>query len=172
MLGSYVEQFPHVKALDTMAANRLQGLPLAPMLVYHLDSVPASALPDLADQFGMMGYAGWVLCDTEAQKRALLKRAFEFKSHHGTPWVIRQLMEIIGYSDTRIIERVGQNYDGSYQHDGAINYGGGDIFMFRVILTVPVGFTLTTDIENKTEGVINYWKPARAKLTEVLYQFE
>jgi hypothetical protein len=81
-------------------------------------------------------------------------------------------MEIIGYSDTRIIERVGQNYDGAYQHDGTINYGGGDVFMFLVILTVPVGFALTTDIENKTEGVINYWKPARAKLTEVLYQFE
>lgn len=53
------------QVLETLASPMVQ-IDLTPLVVYDFDTVPVSALPSLAEQFRMLGDAGWNLATTEA----------------------------------------------------------------------------------------------------------
>lgn len=78
-------------------ASRLNALALTPVLVYLIDTVDASALPHLADQFRVLG-EGWQFARDDGERRALIKRAIEIKRHRGTPWAIDQVLAILKLS--------------------------------------------------------------------------
>ncbi|MGO1000825.1 phage tail protein I [Lysobacter sp. CA196] len=84
-------------------AARLQGIDLTPVLVYLIDTVDASALPALGEQFHVMGYEGWLFADTDTARRRLLKRAIELHRYKGTRWALDQVLVTLGL-DGRIRE--------------------------------------------------------------------
>ncbi|MEX3629052.1 MAG: phage tail protein I, partial [Burkholderia sp.] len=86
-------------ALETAGARAL-SIDLTPLLVADFDTVPASALPALAEQWRMLGDAGWNLAATEAQQRALLKEAGALHRMRGTPWAVMRVLEILGLTGT------------------------------------------------------------------------
>ena len=79
------------QVLGTIAA-RLSDIDITPVLVYLVDTVDASALPLLADQFHILG-EGWQFARTEADQRQLLKRAIELHRYKGTRWAVQQALE-------------------------------------------------------------------------------
>lgn len=83
------------RALEAVAA-RISSIDLTPLVVYDFDTVPVSALPSLAEQFRMLGDAGWNLATTEAQQRALLKEAIALHRIRGTPYAVTRVLEILG----------------------------------------------------------------------------
>lgn len=89
----------NMRALETLAA-RLSGLNLAPSVLYDFDHVDASALIHLAEQFNVLGDAGWDMANTEAKKRALLKEAVALHRIKGTPYAVKRSLELLGVNAT------------------------------------------------------------------------
>jgi len=89
----------NMRALETLAA-RLSGLNLAPSVLYDFDHVEASALIHLAEQFNVLGDAGWDIANTEAKKRALLKEAVALHRIKGTPYAVKRSLELLGVNAT------------------------------------------------------------------------
>lgn len=88
-----------MRALETLTA-RVHALDLAPSVLYDFDHVEASALIHLAEQFNVLGDAGWDLADTEAKKRALLKEAVALHRVKGTPYAVKRALELLGVNAT------------------------------------------------------------------------
>ncbi len=89
----------NMRALETLAA-RLSGLNLAPSVLYDFDHVETSALIHLAEQFNVLGDAGWDMANTEAKKRALLKEAVALHRIKGTPYAVKRSLELLGVNAT------------------------------------------------------------------------
>lgn len=105
------------RALESLNA-KLHNLDLNALLVYNFDTVPASALQVLAEQFSLIG-DGWELAETETAKRALLKFAIELHRYKGTPWSVEQLFLRLGLGNVVIEEgRSGHIRDGTRTRNG------------------------------------------------------
>ncbi|WP_432719831.1 phage tail protein [Jeongeupia wiesaeckerbachi] len=100
-------------------ASRLNDIDLSPLLVYMIDSVDASALYALAEQFSLTDSDGWALAETETAQRALIKRAIEIHRYKGTPWAVREVFRLLGLGEIEIEEgRGGYRRDGTCRRDG------------------------------------------------------
>lgn len=162
LLGS-----PHLTAIDDVIRDRWADFEWSDIMVYMLDLVPAAALPSLASQFDMLGYKGWVLTDTEEERRELIKNAIAIKSKVGTPGAMKRAFAALGYPNITIIEgRTDPKYDGEYIHDGDIDYGSGNInwAVFSVIVDIGDTKGLSTSVIAAMRTVIEEYKPARCKL--------
>ncbi|ARU25319.1 glucose-6-phosphate 1-dehydrogenase (plasmid) [Ralstonia solanacearum] len=84
------------RVLDQLAA-RISGIDLAPLLVYLVDTVDASALPVLAEQLHILG-EGWQFALDDGARRRLLKRSIELHRYKGTRWAIQQVLETLALS--------------------------------------------------------------------------
>jgi len=170
ILASSVNSKDHLTAFDTMIKSRLDAIDLSPMLMYFIDLCPAAALPVLAEQFDVMGFNGWILCDTEADRRALIKRAIELKRFRGTPWAVKEALKSVGYFDAQIQEGFsGYMYNGEIIHDGVQNYGDGHWANFRVSL-LDLGETkgFSTETLALIIGMIYKYKNQRSNLLDIV----
>lgn len=170
ILASSVNSIDRITVFDRMIKARLEAIDLTPMLMYLIDVVPVAALPILAEQFDVLGFNGWILCDTDDERRTLIKRAIALKRFRGTPWSVKEALRSVGYNDVSIQEGVsGALYDATYTYDGTITYGGGNWASFRLSLLdlgETKGFSsedLATIIE-----VVNKYKAARCKLLDII----
>lgn len=139
------------RALETIAA-RVSALDLSVLVVYDFDTVSATALPSLAEQYRVLGDAGWNLAATEAQQRALLKEAIALHRLRGTPYAVTRVLAILGLN-ANMIEWFESNPQGA-----------------------PYTFTVSMDTLDQPDGsvplditrlaqvarCVNYWKNARS----------
>ena len=124
---------PPLAADPTMQAmgevlRRLNGLDLQQLLVNLVDTVDASALRFLAEQFHVMGDEGWLYTTDETARRQLIKAAIELHRYKGTPWSILRALEVHGYPNCELVEYAdyqaqwkaagGLFMDGSFDMDG------------------------------------------------------
>lgn len=138
---------------------------MSSLMCYMIDIVDVSALPYLAIQFNVDGYRGWYLVTTEQAQRDLLKRAIEIQKHVGTGYAIKQALLALGYSDVTITEGTGYTYNGQYDYDGTINYGGGSIWVnFGVDINVDDPGAITTETRDLIRFLILEYKNARSFL--------
>lgn len=107
ILASSITNVPHFAAFDILVAKKLSDVELDRLLIYIIDTVDASSLPFLAEQFDVLGYKGMRLATTEAQQREVIKRAIELKRYSGTLWAVEEALKSIGYPDAIITENVG-----------------------------------------------------------------
>lgn len=168
-IGTAISHVPHLAAFVNAAEAHFGDIDLSQALVYIIDNAPAEVLPYLADQFDVLGYKGWLFADTDAKKRALLKKAIILHRRKGTPWAIREALKAIGYVDAEIIEGVGLTYDGTANFDGTQDYGGGSDwanFIVRLYIDDSLG-----DDETIATNVINAYKREACNLisVELLY---
>lgn len=82
------------KAFDELF-SRYGSLEITNLLVYIVDSVDASALAHLAEQFHIMGNEGWLYSKNEEEKRALIKNAIELHRYKGTKFALEKVLEIL-----------------------------------------------------------------------------
>ena len=87
------------RALDKVAADRMDALPLNAALIYDFDRVHESALLVLGEQFNLLGRSGLDLSGfssaSELERRELLKKAIDLHRYKGTRWAIKQVLEIL-----------------------------------------------------------------------------
>lgn len=118
MLPPALAADPSMAALATIVNERLAALPLSAVLVMLFDTVNASALPHLAEQFSLL-VDGWELASTEVAQRKMIKAAVEIHRHKGTPWAVKQAFLLLGLGEVEIDEgRSGYRRDGTMRRDG------------------------------------------------------
>ncbi|MGQ0710354.1 MAG: phage tail protein I, partial [Rhodoferax sp.] len=86
---------PKLKALAALS-ERLSVLDPTPVLVNLVDAVNADVLPWLAEQMHVMGDEGWLLANTDEQRRALIKRAIDLHRYKGTTWAVKEVFGVLG----------------------------------------------------------------------------
>lgn len=111
ILADSVAHLPHIAEWDRMMHKRMEDFPLGKLLVYRIDSVDAGALPVLAEQFDVLGYKGYILCQNEQDKRNLIKKAIELHRYKGTVWAVRESLRSIGFDNVVIKEGINGGYD-------------------------------------------------------------
>ena len=170
ILASGLQNSEHVKAFDIIFRNNVEGLDLNPLLIYMIDTVPAAALPYLAEQFDILGYKGWRFAVTEQQQRDLLKKAIELHRYKGTPWSIKESIRRAGYADAAIYEGVGQFLDGTWLLNASVTLNGlGNWACFRVIFDLGNDKGISAQETSDIQELVNEYKNARSKLVDISF---
>lgn len=93
---------PRFGPLATLT-ERFSRLDLSTLLVYLVDLVGADLLPVLAEQMHVMGDEGWLLANTDDQRRTLIKRAVELHRYKGTVWAVKEVFGVLSV-DVELVE--------------------------------------------------------------------
>lgn len=88
------------KALAALV-ERFAAIDLTKLLIYRVDTVEASALPHLVDQFDLEDFVDATTPETTV--RRLIKQAIELRRYMGTPWAVRRTLEAFG-ADVDLVE--------------------------------------------------------------------
>ena len=164
ILASGISNRDHLAAFDNMAAARMSALEVEKVLIYLIDTVDVDALQPLAEQFDLLGYRGWKLAKTEADKRALIKRAIELHRYKGTPYSIKESLKSVGFFNTVIQERIGNLYDGVATYNGLVNHGAGNWATFRVIFDLGGDKGINSQQTADLLGLVDEYKNVRSVL--------
>jgi len=173
ILASGISAQEHLAAFDEMVEERLSNIDVEAVLIYLIDTVNASALPILAEQFDVLGIKGFGLVQTEEEQREVIKKAIELHRFKGTPWSIKEALKAIGYFDAEIIEGFQDDiifYDGVYTHNGTQLYGPGHWADFAVILDIGATQGINAQAAAAAVALIMEYKNARSRLRYVSYQ--
>lgn len=171
-LASGISNVPHLVAFDELAKERLEGLDLSVLLVYMVDSAPAESLFYLASQFDVLGWKGWSLANNDADRRALIKRAIELHRYKGTVWAIKQAVQSVGFTDCKVIEHVGLDYDGTANFDGSNNYAGGHWANFRVKIGLSDTIVVDVTLIELVHRLVLEYKNVRSFLVGISFTFD
>ncbi|WP_153799086.1 phage tail protein I [Foetidibacter luteolus] len=110
VLADSIAHVKHLAAFDLLVKKRYSELELDKLLVYVIDTVDAGAIPYLAEQFDVLGYKGFRLATTEAEKRNIIKKSIELHRFKGTLWAVREALQGIGFGDIEITEHVDDHW--------------------------------------------------------------
>jgi phage tail P2-like protein len=144
----------NMRALETLAA-RLSALDLAPTVLYDFDHVEASALIHLAEQFNVLGDAGWDMANTEAKKRALLKEAIALHRIKGTPYAVKRSLELLGVNAT--VTEWFQTTPQGVPHTFILD---------AQVTDQPAGApAIDAARTDQIKRMVTFWKPARSHFT-------
>lgn len=147
----------HIKDLDEVFQSRF-NMPLDSLLVYIIDTVNSSALQYLAQQFDVLGYKGYILATTDAQRRAVIKQAIELKRYMGTLYAIRQALTAAGYGSEAVInEGIGTVGDGR------------DWARFDISIDLGSGGGVSAALTAEATRLINEYKNVRSHLMAIAY---
>ncbi|OHX10248.1 phage tail protein I [Chromobacterium sphagni] len=148
-------------------AARISDVDLSALLVYLADTVSASALPHLAEQFSLVG-DGWELAESDDARRALIKSAIELHRYKGTPWAVREVVRRLDMGEATLLEGLsGQRRDGFIQRNGFYVHGDPDAWAkYRVLLQRPI----TNDQADQLRAALTAYAPARCHLASLEYQ--
>lgn len=157
---------PSVTRLEHLAAATLASN-LTPELITSTrfaDTCPAPLLPWLA---WARSVDWWELAESEDQQRVLIKASYRLHQRKGTPWAIKEALNVLGFGDSTIIERAtGRRYDGTLSYNGNEPHGDPTRWaVYRVILTRPV----TTEQANRIKRLLAEMAPARCHLSALDY---
>lgn len=163
ILASGISQKPHLAVFDRIAEMRFAALEVEKVLIYVIDTVDADALYWLAEQFDVLGYRGWKLAKTEADRRALIKRAVLLHRYKGTIYGIREALKSVGF-DGIIQEHIGSQYDATFDHDGAVTYGSSNWATFRVIFDLGNDKGISVEQTADLVALVEEYKNVRSHL--------
>ena len=100
----------HTKIFDDICNERLSAINKEILLVVLTDNAPLDALPHLAEQFHIMGNEGWLLVNSEEEKKALIKSAIKIHRYKGTKYALIKVLELLQING---IVREWFEYDGN-----------------------------------------------------------
>jgi P2-related tail formation protein len=170
ILASGISNREHLEVFDKLAEARFAALEIEKVLIYIIDQVDADALESLATQFDMLGYNGWALAKTEAEKRELLKGAIELHRYKGTPYAIKLALKKLGFPNCEIIEHIGDTYSGDVDFDGTIPYSTGNWATFRIIYDLGNDKGISAEQTNELAKVVDAYKNARSHLVDIQWK--
>ena len=169
-LASSLCNIPHLSVFYDIVSDRIAAMDVSTLLMNMIDTAPATALPYLANQFGVAGVRGWKFMATDAQKRELLKNSMKLGAKSGTPWSIREVLRIAGYPNVEFQEGISYMLDGSWNLNGARTLGSEGWAQFNVTVDVIDPAHVPPSVVTKITEIINEYKPARSHLNELIFK--
>lgn len=170
ILASGISGKDHLAVFDKIAKARFAALEIEKALIYVIDTVDADALYWLAEQFDVLGYRGWKLAKTEADRRSLIKRAILLHRYKGTPYAIKEGLRSVGFDNTVIQEGVDYIHDSSADYDGTATYGGGNWATFRVIFDLGNDKGMSAEQTSDLLALVDEYKNVRSRLLGFSWQ--
>lgn len=152
--------------------EHLDRIDLSVGLIYLFDTCHAAALPYLAEQFDVLGFKGWSFCETDEQKRELLKSAVELHRKKGTRFAIRRAFQSVGYTDVTFLEgqNISNRYDGIHDYDGTIFYGSNEWATFDIIVDIGPDKGVVEGTGPLLSKLIDEYKPIRCHRRNLLFK--
>ena len=141
------------KIFDEICDERFNNLDLNCVLISIIDSVPADALPHLAEQYHITGNEGWLQAVTDEEKRALIKASIKMHRYKGTKYSLLEVLKAIA-----IEGEVSEWFE----------YGGLPYF-FKMILTINER-GLSPETEQNLRNLIDEYKNERSWLDLIRLQ--
>ncbi len=171
ILPSSVSNIDFINVFDKMVRDRYNQIDLSSLMTYLIDLTPSANLYWLAEQFDVLSAGEFDLCDNEDQQRALIKNAIAIHRIMGTPDAIKNALLACGFANVLIYEGIAPaNYDGTYEYNGAITYGGSDTSWATFRLQIlDLGETKGWDTETQqlVLQVVNKYKRAVCTLVGI-----
>lgn len=162
-----LEADPSLSALATIL-ERFNSLDLSPLIIYWPEVVHKEALPHLAWHFSVLDEHLWSLAGSdEDMKRKLIASAIEIQRYKGTPWSIKELLRLLGYGDSQIIEG-----DSSWVLDGTRTLDGTSDLNSEsdwATYTVVMGAPIANQDADRLRKSVSKVAPARCKLKKLDY---
>jgi hypothetical protein len=158
----------HLAVFETIIKDRCNAIERENLLILLVDTCPEDALLPLAGEFDVLGYKGWLLTDSVADKRELIKNAIKIHRHKGTPYSIKEALKTLGLTDVVIEEGVAVPailYNAHHNYNGAFFHGDYESWaLFNVIISPPDDYAMTAEILYAIRFMINEYKAARCRL--------
>lgn len=171
LLADSIRNVPHLAAFDALAAARFDAIDVSPILINLIDTVPASALPYLADQFDVSGIKGYKFAVTDTDKRDLIKKAIDLHRYKGTPFAVKESLKSLGITDVGILEGVlSIIYNGLYLYDGSFTYGEIQWPRFRVIINASTFSLVDMALYRNIVVLVNEYKNVRSHLVDISFR--
>ena len=82
----------NLKIFDEIAEERFSEIGTDCLLIIIIDNLPPDALPHLAEQYHITGNEGWLQCQSDSEKRALIKKAIELHRYKGTKYALIKVL--------------------------------------------------------------------------------
>ena len=127
--------------------SRFQDLDVNCLLTNLFDEVDESALIHLAEQFHITGNEGWLNCQTEKERRELLKNSLKLHKFRGTKYALVRVLNILGLNG---------NVNEWFEY-------GGKPYHFKISIEMN-NRAFDFDTENSLLELINANKNVRSKL--------
>lgn len=163
-------QRTRLQEFDNIFAGRMDSIDPSVVMVYLIDTVPAAALPYLAEQLDVMGHKGWDLVTTEQERRELIKSAIDLHRYKGTRYAVKRAVQSIGFAGAEIDEGVGLFHNGTITRNGFYSRGAGNWATFKVTLDLGNQKGITAQLGQLLRLLIDEYKPASRVLTSVEFQ--
>lgn len=144
-----------LQAVLDVLNERFDAIPVERVLVWHLDSVVADALPHLGDQLGITGPEFG-----SAPPRTFLSNGIQKRRRRGTGGTMRAVLSAIGYDPIVIEETTDKRflYDGTWKYDATIHCGG-DSHWAIFIVRIDVAAMPSVEQIQLLWDVIQKWRP-------------
>lgn len=153
-----------LQAVLDVVNERFDAIPVERVLVWHLDSVVAGALPHLADQLGVYGPEFG-----SAPPRTFLRDGVQKRRRRGTGGTMRAVLAALGYDPIVIQEGTATYflYDGTWSYDGTIIYGN-DSHWAIFLIQIDTASTPSAAELRLLWDVIDKWRP-RARQFRLIF---
>jgi len=157
VIASSIDSVQLAQVAHDVVAERWDNWDLTEFLVYLVDTVDASVLPYLADQFNVEGLRGFSVASSELEQRELIKKAIALHKRIGTPWAIKEACRSVGFPIIILDEGVTEVPGGPADPET-------DWARFRVFVSTDNENSVTPEMMNKIRAFINIYKPERSHL--------
>lgn len=99
---------------------------------------------------------------TEEAQRELLKSAIPLHRFRGTPWVVKQSLAALGWSEVSLLE--GQSSWGGASYPASQGWA-----VFRAMINLEAGQAVARGAVSMAIAAVNFFKPARAWLDSIWF---
>lgn len=159
IVASALSDYELARAFSEMVAERWDNWDLTPFLPYLVDTVAATALPYLAEQFDIEGIRGFNVAATEEQQRDIIKKSIALHKFLGTPWAIREACRTVGFPVIILEEGVTAIPGGPESSE--------DWARFRVLVEADTTRRISEEDSRKLRLFVEFYKNERSHLVEL-----
>lgn len=159
IIASALSDSEMARAFSELVAERWDNWDLSVFLPYLVDTVAASALPYLADQFDVEGLRGFAMAMDEEQQRDIIKKSIALHKYIGTPWAIREACRTVGFPVIILDEGVTATPGGPESTE--------DWARFRVLVEADINRHITVEEAQKMRLFVEFYKNERSHLVEL-----
>lgn len=159
IVASALSDYELAQAFSELVAQRWDNWDLTPFVPYLVDTVAATALPYLAEQFDIEGIRGFSVATTEDQQREIIKKSIALHKFLGTPWAIREACRTVGFP-VIILEEGVTAIPGDPESSE-------DWARFRVLVEADTARPISEEDSRKLRLFVEYYKNERSHLVEL-----
>lgn len=140
----------NLKTFNEICEERFSEIDIDCLLVIIIDNLPSDALPHLAEQYHITGNEGWLQCQSDNDKRALIKKAIELHRYKGTKYALINVLKSL-------------NINGDIKE--WFEYGG-DPYHFKIDIFLQ-NYAYNEKVFENLKKMIEEYKNVRSVLEEI-----